>query len=143
MKKILVMLMMLFMITGCGGNEITELDINKASNTVEQTLTGMKAIDNETLDDVYDVDLELLQEHIIKQNSDGEFYAIILTNDTSEVKEDMDEYFEKVRDFNTAYSPEQVKLIDERLEKEIGNYLIYIVSEDSEKIYQDIINTME
>ena len=70
-------------------------------------------------------------------------YAIILTNDKSEVKEEMEEYFEKVRDFNTAYSPEQVKLIDERLEKEIGNYLIYIVSEDSEKIYQDIINTME
>ena len=128
MKKILVMLMMLFMITGCGGNEITELDINKASNTVEQTLTGMKAIDNETLDDVYDVDLELLKEHVIKQNSEGEMYAIILTNDKSEVKEEMEEYFEKVRDFNTAYSPEQVKLIDERLEKEIGNYLIYIVS---------------
>ena len=143
MKKILVMLMMLFMMTGCGESEIKDLDISKASNAVEQTLAGMETIESETLDDVYDIDLELLEEYVIKQNNDGEMYAIILTNNKSDVKEDMEDYFDKVRDFNTAYSPETVKLIDERLEKEIGNYLIYIVSNDSEKVYQDIINTME
>lgn len=141
MKKILVMLMMLFMMTGCG--EIKELDISKASNAVEKTLIGMETIESETLDDVYDIDLELLEEYVIKQNTEGEMYAIILTNNKAEVKENMENYFDKVRDFNTAYSPETVKLIDDRLEKEIGNYLIYIVSNDSEKVYQDIINTME
>ena len=143
MKKILAMLMMLFMMTGCGESEMKDLDISKASIAVEKTLSNMEVIEAATLDDVYDIDLELLQEYVIKQNSNGEMYAIILTNDKSEVKENMEEYFDKVRDFNTAYSPEQVKLIDERLEKEIGNYLIYIVSNDSEKVYQDIINTME
>ena len=143
MKKILLMLMMLLVITGCGETEMKDLDIKEASNAVEQSLIDMEIISDETLNDVYDIDLELFQEHIIKQNSEGEFYAIILTNDKREVKEDMEEYFEKVRDFNTAYSPEKVKLIDDRLEKEIGNYLIYIVSSDNEKIYQDIINTME
>lgn len=143
MKKILVILMMLFIITGCGGNEITDLDIDKASEVIEHTLNDMETIDNETLVDVYNIDLNLMQQHIIKQNSAGYMYAIVLTDDKFKVKEDMNEYFDKVRDFNIAYSPEQVKLIDERLEKEIGNYLIYIVAEDNEKIYQDIINTME
>jgi len=143
MKKNLVMLMLLFMMTGCGEGEMKDLDISKASSAVEQTLTGMEIIESAVLDDVYDIDLELFEEYVIKQNNDGEMYAIIFTNNKSEAKDDMEEYFDKVRDFNTAYSPEQVKLIDERLEKEIGNYLIYIVSNDSEKVYQDIINTME
>lgn len=143
MKRILVMLMMLFIATGCGGKEIKELDLDKASQTIEKTLSNMEIISDETLDDVYDLDFDSEERHIVKQNSEGDMYAIIFTEDRYEMKEEMDAYFDKVRDFNTAYSPERVKLIDERLEKEIGNYLIYIVAENSESIYQDIINTME
>lgn len=143
MKKILVMLMMLFVATGCGGKEIKELDMDKASQAIEKSLSNMEVIDDETLEDVYDLDFDLSEKHIVKQNSDGDMYAIIYANDKHEMKDEMDEYFEKVRDFNTAYSPERVKLIDERLEKEIGNYLIYVVAQNSESIYQDIIDTME
>lgn len=143
MKKIMLMLMMLFIITGCGQSGIKDLDMDKASQAIEQTLIGMENIKDETLSDVYDLDFDTDEKHIIKQNSNGEMYAIIYTSDKYEVKEEMENYFDKLRDFNTAYSPEKVKLIDERLEKEIGNYLIYIVALDNEAIYQDIINTME
>ena len=130
------------MITGCGGNDIQDIDMNKASNTIEESLKDMEVVSDESLKDVYAIDLSLFTSHIIKQNTEGEMYAIILTNNKTMAKENMETYFNKVRDYNVAYSPEQVKLIDNRLEKEIGNYLIYIVSEDCEDIYQDIIDNM-
>ena len=134
---------MLFMLTGCGEKEMKDLDIVKASAAVEQSLNNTESIDGEVLSDVYGINLSLMESYVIKKNSNGEMYAIVLTSNKTDAKDEMEKYFEKVRDFNVAYSPEQVKLIDERLEKEIGNYLIYIVSENSEKIYQDIINTIE
>lgn len=142
MKKVLIVLLSLFMITGCGGNDIQDLDMNKASNIIEESLKEMEAVSEESLQDIYAVDTSLFTSCIIKQNTEGEMYAIILTSNKTTAKENMEAYFNKVRDYNVAYSPEQVKLIDNRLEKEIGNYLIYIVSEDSEKIYQDIIDNM-
>lgn len=143
MKKIFVVCIMLFMITGCGNSEIKDLDVNKASSAVEQTLSNMEAVEADVLTDVYNMDLNLFESYMIKQNTEGYMYAIVLTNNKNEAKDQFEKYFEKVRDFNVAYSPEQVKQIDERLEKEIGNYLIYIVSENNDKIYQDIINTIE
>lgn len=142
MRKLLVLLV-LFIITGCGNDEVTNLDINKTSQIIENTLTNMEIVEKEELINVYDLELNSLNEYIVKQNSDGDMYAIIKTNDKMDVKEQMSKYFDKVRDFNTAYSPERVELIDERLEKEIGDYLIFIVSFDSEKIYQNIVNSLE
>ncbi|MBE6144666.1 MAG: DUF4358 domain-containing protein [Firmicutes bacterium] len=142
MKRVLIVLISLFMITGCGGSDIQELDIAKASNTIEESLKDMEVVSEESLKDIYAVDTSLFTSFVIKQNMEGEMYAIILTSNKTMSKENMEAYFNKVRDYNVAYSPEQVKLIDNRLEKEIGNYLIYIVSEDSDKIYQDIIDNM-
>ena len=142
MKKIIV-LFILLIITGCGSTEINDLDINKTSQIIENSLVNMENIEGEELENIYDLKLDSLLEYVVKQNNDGDMYAIIKTNNKMDVKEQMDNYFDKVRDFNTAYSPERVELIDDRLEKEIGNYLIYIVAVDSEKIYKDIVNSLE
>ena len=142
MKKIIVLLL-LFIITGCGSSEIKDLDINKTSQIIENSLLNMETVEGEELENIYDLNLNSLSEYVVKQNDDGDMYAIVKTEDKVSVKEQMDNYFDKVRDFNTAYSPERVELIDNRLEKEIGDYLIFIVSNDSEKIYQDIVNSLE
>lgn len=142
MKKIIVLLL-LFIITGCDSSEIKDLDINKTSQIIENTLLNMETVEGEELENIYDLNLNSLSEYVVKQNESGDMYAIVKTEDKVSVKEQMDNYFDKVRDFNTAYSPERVELIDNRLEKEIGSYLIFIVSNDSEKIYQDIVNSLE
>ena len=142
MKKLLVLLV-LFIITGCGNDDVANLDINKTSQIIENSLTNMEVVEGEELQNIYDLKLDSLQEYIVKKNNDGDMYAIIKTNDKMDVKEQMDKYFDKVRDFNTAYSPERVELIDDRLEKEIGDYLIFIVAIDSEKIYQNIISNIK
>ena len=145
MKKIsiLVIILLTVILTGCGNSSLNELDINKASAAVEETLKNMEIVEDATLEDVYDLDLSKIKNHVIKQNDDGDLYAIIETNDKISVKDDMDAYFEKIKEFNQAYSPERLDILENRLEKEIGNYLIYIVAEDADDIYEDIIDTME
>lgn len=142
MKKLLVLLV-LFIITGCGNDEVTNLDINKTSQVIENSLSNMEIVEGEELVNIYDLKLDSLQQYIVKQNSEGDMYAIIKTNNKMDVRDQMDKYFDKVRDFNTAYSPERVELIDDRLEKEIGDYLIFIVANDSEKIYQNIVDNLD
>lgn len=145
MKKISILIIMIvaLMLTGCGNSSLNELDINKASSAIEETLKNMEVVESTTLEDVYDLDLSKIEEHIIKQNDDGDLYAIVKTNDKESVKDDMDAYFEKIKEFNEAYSPERLEILENRLEKEIGDYLIYIVAEDASSIYNDIIDTME
>lgn len=144
MKRLCVLLMgVLVFVTGCGSSELNELDINKATSAIEGTLKNMEVIEKETLENVYDLDLSKVDEYVIKQNKDGDLYAILKTSNKVDVKEDMDDYFEKVKEYNEAYSPERLKILEDRLEKEIGNYLIYIVAEDADDIYKDVVNTME
>jgi len=145
MKKFCIVIIMLLalVLTGCGNSSLSELDINKASTAIEETLKNMEVVEDTTLEDVYDLDLSKIEEHVIKLNDEGDLYAIIKTNDKESVKEDMDEYFKKIKEFNQAYSPERLEILENRLEKEIGNYLIYIVAENANNIYEDVINTIE
>ena len=145
MKKVNILIVMLLalILTGCGNSSLNELDINKASSAIEETLKNMEVVEDATLEDVYDLDLSKIEEQVIKLNEDGDLYAIIRTNDKESVKEDMDEYFEKIKQFNEAYSPERMEILENRLEKQIGDCLIYIVAEDASGIYEDILDTLE
>lgn len=143
MKKICALIIMILLVTGCGGNELNKLDIDKASNAIEQTLKDMVEIEGDTLRDVYNLDLSVIERHIVKQNSYGDLYAIIKTNDKATVKEDMEGYFEKIKEFNEVYATERLETLENRVEKEIGDYLIYIVAEDADSIYQDVVDTIE
>lgn len=143
MKKILVLIVCLLLV-GCGNNEdITSLDMEKTKSVIEESLKNMNDIDKSVLTDTYELDLNNIDEYSIKQNMNGDFYAIIKTSNKKKVKDDMDNMFEKIKTFNEAYSPERLQLLENRLEKEIGDYLIYIIAEDQDSIYNNIINEME
>ena len=141
MKKIWIICIILYL-TGCGSEELN-FDKNKAQNTIEKNLSQMVEVKETTLSNVYEIDLSLIDEYIIKENSSGDFYAILLTKNKLKVKEQMDIYFEKIRDSYVAYVPENVEKLDNRIEKEIDEYLIYIVAQNASLIYDEIINTME
>lgn len=130
------------MLSGCT-NTTTEIDMGKTQTVIENTLKEMVVVDDETLIDVYNLDLSLMETHTIKQNTEGDLYAVIKTDNKQKVKEQMDGYFEKVKQFNTAYSPERLEILENRVEKEIGNYLIYIVAEDADDIYKDILDSID
>ncbi len=143
MKKIVVILSIFIMIfvTGCGNN-VSELNVDNTKSIIESNLKNMQEVDEETLKDVYGLNLDLMEVHIIKQNTDGDLYAIIKTKEKTKVKNDMKKYFEKIEKFNANYSPERLEILDNRVEKEIGDYLIYIVAKDANDIYNNIVKSL-
>lgn len=144
MKKFLTVLMvaMLMFVTGCGNNDISELNVDETKKIIEQDLKDMKDVSEDSLEDVYGLNLELMDVHVIKENTSGDLYAIIKTTDKNQTKKDMENYFEKVKTFNANYSPERLQILEDRVEKEIGDYLIYIVAENADEIYENIINNL-
>lgn len=144
MKKFLTVLMvaMLMFVTGCGNNDISELNVDETKKIIEQDLKDMKDVNEDSLEDVYGLNLDLMEVHVIKENTSGDLYAIIKTTDKNQTKKDMENYFEKVKTFNANYSPERLEILEDRVEKEIGDYLIYIVAENADEIYENIINNL-
>ena len=144
MKKRLFVLILAIMLifTGCQEEEKKEFNLNNAKSIIEENISELRDISEDTLVDVYDLDLSNIDEFVFKQNDSGDFYAIIKAKDLSKVKNNMKDYFEKVEKFNTNYSPERLELLKNRVEKEIDSYLIYIISEDANSIYEKIINEM-
>lgn len=144
MKKFLTVLMvaMLMFVTGCGNNDISELNVDETKKIIEQDLNDMKDVSEDSLEDVYGLNLDLMEVHVIKENTSGDLYAIIKTTDKNQTKKDMENYFEKVKTFNANYSPERLQILEDRVEKEIGDYLIYIVAENADEIYENIINNL-
>ena len=144
MKKFLIVLMvaMLMFVTGCGNTDISELNVDETKKIIEQDLKDMKDVSEDSLEDVYGLNLDLMEVHVIKENTSGDLYAIIKTTDKNQTKKDMENYFEKVKTFNANYSPERLQILEDRVEKEIGDYLIYIVAENADEIYENIINNL-
>lgn len=144
MKKFLTVLMvaMLMFVTGCRNNDISELNVDETKKIIEQDLKDMKDVSEDSLEDVYGLNLDLMEVYVIKENTSGDLYAIIKTTDKNQTKKDMENYFEKVKTFNANYSPERLQILEDRVEKEIGDYLIYIVAENADEIYENIINNL-
>ena len=119
MKKIITILgiFTLIFVTGCG-NDISELNVENTQNIIESELKNMENVEDSTLETVYDLNLDSMEAHIIKQNTEGDLYAIIKTSDKTTVKNDMEKYFEKIEKFNANYSPERLNILDNRVEKE-------------------------
>ena len=54
------------------------------------------------------------------------------------VKEKIDEYMANLETQWETYLPAQYELVKNRLEKELGDYLVYIVSIDNDLVYKTI-----
>ena len=121
-KKIAILgIFILLFVTGCGTN-MSELNVDNTQSIIESDLKNMQVVGDDTLRDVYGLNLDLMEVHIIKQNTTGDLYAIIKTNEKSKVKNEMTKYFDKIQKFNSNYSPERLEILNNRVEKEIGNY---------------------
>lgn len=134
-------ILMLLFVAGCG-TSVSELNVDNTQSIIESDLKNMQVVEDDTLRDVYGLNLDLMEVHVIKQNTTGDLYAIIKTNEKAKVKNEMTKYFDKIQKFNSNYSPERLEILNNRVEKEIGDYLIYIVAENGDEIYNNIINSL-
>lgn len=141
MKKIIICLIGILLLTGCGASSNSEatLDMVAASKSLDAEMKDMVSMEDRELEAIYGIDLSLMDEYVIKSNSnkDGSVYAIIKVSDKNkdEVKKQMDNFFETLESQSSLYSPEAVGILEDRVQTSVGNYLIYISYKDTDKAY--------
>lgn len=138
LKKIIMVIGLAIILAGCNKSAST-LDMKKASTSLDEKYQNMALMSDKELEGIYNQDITLMEEYIIKasENQDGNFYALIKvkSENKEKVKNNMDEMFSILENQSSLYSPEAVNLIKNKLATSVGDYLIYIVSENNEKMY--------
>ena len=157
LKNLLISLAVLLVFTGCGEKNI-ELDLEKVEielNSLEIEEDGEKIklfennvkMDYEKLEDKYGMDTNVFTEILVStsENLDtASMYAIFLPKEEKlEVAEkEMESFFEKYdQAWIMGYFPEEEKLVENRLEETYGDYYIYVISKDNDKVLEKIKNT--
>ena len=143
MKKIILILVMILSLVGCSKNK--ELNLNEIDSKLSDTnlFKETEKIDISYIEDKYGLDSTGIEEYSIYMAMDtvsASMYAIFKVSDNS-IKEEIDSKFiEKyINSWTTlAYEPEEIKLVNDMYSEEYGNYLIYIISKDNDKVL-DII----
>lgn len=141
-RSVIIILILVVIITGCGQKNSDSFTLKLGSDVIENKLSNMEVIQDSSLKDAYNLDLSAMEEYTFKQNESGDFYAIIKTNDKAKVKTEMKKFFDSVKEFNVSYSPERLSLLENRVEKELGDYLIYIIANDADGIYSNILDRL-
>lgn len=138
LKKIIMVIGLAIILAGCN-KSVSTLDMKGASTSLDKKYQNMALMSEKELEGIYNQDITLMEEYIIKssENQDGNFYALIKvkSENKEKVKNNMDEMFSILENQSSLYSPEAVNLIKNKLATSVGDYLIYIVSENNEEMY--------
>lgn len=123
-------------------NRILELTKNARANI----LPMMMDITSEMLQDSIGLDPASVTEFAIKTPAlitSSTTYMVVKPADgkKNEVKEALDNYMVALEEQWSTYLPEQYELVKNRLYKEYGDYLIYIVSSNNDLVYNTIIGS--
>jgi len=148
MKKIILVLIILLM---CGCSKETKLlDLNNIKSNLENlTYEEKNMFENneyytlERLENKYGVKLNNVDEYIIYMPTlvtSSNMYFILSTNSKESLKKEMNELLNLIeKSWGNGYAPLEEKKVKERKEIEYGKYLIYIISDNNELVYDEII----
>ena len=111
MKKVFLILISLFIITGC---QSKTLNYDTIYNNLKDEYEGFVKVDKETLEGVYGIDTSLFKSYLVVISSDkvdSRMYAIFEA-DTEEAKYEAGYFMDIYQDsWLTGYFPEQEKLV--------------------------------
>lgn len=154
LKVLFIMIIVVCVLSGCGSSETPSsrktLDINTAKSSISSLKIGDTSpfsdesnINNSDSIETYGLDTSLLEEYAIYLPSavvNASMYIIAKPKNGEEsvVKYQIKDLFEKYYNAYNGYYPKEAKLIENRMEKKLNGYLIYIVSSDNDKVYNTI-----
>lgn len=157
MKKIIISLVLLLSLTGCG-NKNVKLDLEKVEievSSLEIEEDGVKSLlfvnnkkmDIEKMQDKYGMDTSLFEEILIGSSDSADtasMYAVFLPKKDleNECEEEINNFFEKYdQAWVMGYFPEEEMLVQNRSSEKYGKYYIYVISKDNDKVIETIKNT--
>lgn len=118
---------------------------NAIIRSKESVFNMLMDIDDEMLTSKFNIATSDVEEYIGKlpgMNINANMYLIIKPKDGKKqvIKDAMADYMKKLEDTFRNYSAGQAEIVEGRMEKELGGYLIYIVSRDNDTVYNIIKN---
>ena len=107
--------------------------------------SAMMDVPEEALEMTFGINPELVEEYTAKVPMmivNSNMYLIVKPKEgkENEVKEAINTYMKNLEDQWSTYLPDQYELVKNRKEEKVGNYLVYIVSNDNEAVYKAIKN---
>lgn len=111
-------------------------------NSKQKVFGFLMNVESSDLEALTGVNPEYLDEFLVKNSvmTQASSYYILKPKLGKEdiVEEAMDDYMDKLEEQWETYLPDQYKLVENRLEEEYGDYLIYVISNDNELVYKTI-----
>lgn len=145
--KVFLMFLLLSMAVGCGNNN-KKVDIDSHGLTQKLLATvkndELTRLDSELIEGVYDIKPNQYEEEVIYISSGATAMEIALfkTKDKEnleKISKAIDKRKNEQIEIYKTYSSNQVPMLQGAIKKEIGDYVIYCVTEDAKKA-EDIIN---
>ena len=121
-------------------------EVYNAMLTSKQPIFGaMMDVESDALEATFGLNPDLVEEYIARVPMmivNSNMYLIVKPKEgkESEVKEIIDTYMKNLEEQWSTYLPAQYDLVKNRKEEKIGDYFVYIVSNDNDAVYNIIKN---
>ena len=123
--------------------ENSEELMKEIENCKAPIFSSLMKIEDDLLESLYGIKKDMVEEYLIKVPTilvSSNTYVIVkpTAGNKTEVKEKLDTYMTNLEEQWKTYLPDQYELVKNRRVEEYGDYLIYIVSIDNNKVFETI-----
>lgn len=141
MKRIILLIMMAALLTGCGKKEVANINPDDVANRLLKEVTyggNMDQMNDDMIAILYDVNAEDVSKQIVYCSTDATADEIAVFEATSEdaVKRVEEVVKQRVTDQKASfegYGPKEVEKLEKAIVKRVGKVVVLCVSNDSDK----------
>lgn len=141
MKRMIILIMMLGLLTGCGKKEVANINAEDIANRLLNEVEyggNLDQMNDEMIALLYDVNAEDVSKQIVYCSTDATADEIAVFEATSDdaAKRIEDVVNQRVEDQKASfegYEPKEVEKLDKAVVKRVGNVVALSVSSDSDK----------
>lgn len=141
MKRIILLIMMAALLTGCGKKEVANINPDDIANRLLKEVTyggNMDQMNDDMIAILYDVNAEDVSKQIVYCSTDATADEIAVFEATSEdaAKRVEEVVKQRVTDQKASfegYGPKEVEKLEKAIVKRVGKVVVLCVSNDSDK----------
>ena len=139
MKKVLLIVIGCFLLVGCGKKEL-DLEAVKTKLADSEVYGELKSLSSDTINNLYGIDSSLAEEFLYQESVDSnnaDLYLIVKVKD-EKIKQQISDRLDHLETLCEMYNVKNAQKVRDRLETTYGDYHIYIISDNNEKVLKEI-----